>query len=48
MPKDLPVEDYKIKKEFALVNKKIITPSPEELETNIRSRSAKLRIIQKL
>ncbi len=48
MPKDLPVEDYKIKKEFALVNKKVITPSPEELETNIRSRSAKLRIIQKL
>ncbi|HPA98910.1 MAG TPA: 16S rRNA (cytosine(1402)-N(4))-methyltransferase RsmH [Bacilli bacterium] len=48
MPKDLPIEDYKINKEFALVNKKVITPSPEELETNIRSRSAKLRIIQKL
>lgn len=48
MPKDLPIQDYKLKKEFALVNKKVITPSPEELEQNSRSRSAKLRIIQKL
>ena len=47
MPKDLPIEDYKINKEFALVNKSY-NSSSEELETNIRSRSAKLRIIQKL
>lgn len=33
---------------FELVNKKAITPSKEELENNYRSRSAKLRIIQRI
>lgn len=33
---------------FKLVNRKIIVPTPEELERNTRSRSAKLRIAMKL
>lgn len=32
---------------FRLINNKVITPTPEELETNPRSRSAKLRIAEK-
>ena len=32
----------------ALINKKIITASIEELKTNNRARSAKLRIIEKI
>ncbi len=33
---------------FELVNRKVITPSDEELERNTRSRSAKLRIAKKI
>ena len=33
---------------FRLVNNKVITPSDEELERNPRSRSAKLRIAEKI
>ena len=33
---------------FQLVNNKVITPSNEELERNPRSRSAKLRIAEKI
>ncbi len=33
---------------FRLVNRKVITPEPEELEKNSRSRSAKLRIAEKI
>ena len=33
---------------FKEINRKVIIPSPEELETNPRSRSAKLRIAEKL
>ncbi len=40
--------DLKNKKEGVLINKKPITPSNEELKKNPRSRSAKLRIIQKI
>ena len=36
------------KPEFKLVNKKVITPSEEELNLNHRAKSAKLRIIEKL
>jgi 16S rRNA C1402 N4-methylase RsmH len=31
-----------------MVNKKVITPGEEELKTNNRSRSAKLRIAEKI
>lgn len=40
------IEDKEV--EFALVNKKPILPSQEELELNNRAHSAKLRIIEKL
>ncbi|MBU1046409.1 16S rRNA (cytosine(1402)-N(4))-methyltransferase RsmH [Patescibacteria group bacterium] len=40
--------EMKNEKKGILVNKKPISPSPEELKTNPRSRSAKLRIIQKI
>ncbi|SHF27184.1 16S rRNA (cytosine1402-N4)-methyltransferase [Mariniphaga anaerophila] len=33
---------------FKLVNRKVIVPQPEELEKNTRSRSAKLRIAEKI
>jgi len=33
---------------FKAINKSVITPSDEELKTNNRSRSAKLRIAEKL
>lgn len=33
---------------FKLINRKVIIPTPEELEANSRSRSAKLRIAEKL
>lgn len=51
------LEDRVVKKFFKekensgegkLVNKKIITATPEEIKTNSRSRSAKLRIIEKI
>jgi len=37
-----------IKSPFRLINKKIITPSPAEIEKNLRARSAKLRIAEKI
>ena len=42
---DIPVE---FQKDYVLVNKKPIEPSNEELEENTRSRSAKLRIIERI
>lgn len=33
---------------FKLISKKVITPSPEEIEENPRSRSAKLRVVERL
>jgi 16S rRNA (cytosine1402-N4)-methyltransferase len=33
---------------FRLINRKVITPGPEELKQNSRSRSAKLRIAEKI
>lgn len=37
-----------MKKDFKLINKKVIISSQEELKRNVRSRSAKLRIAEKL
>ena len=48
IPKGLPIKDSEIKREFELVNKKVIIPSEEEIANNNRSRSAKLRVIKKL
>ena len=35
------------RKDYVLINKKVIVPSDEELSNNNRSRSAKLRIIER-
>ena len=47
VPRGLPVLPGQMQAPFALVNRKPIVASPEELEANNRSRSAKLRIIRK-
>jgi len=46
--KGLPEIPDEFKKDYILINKKVIVPSDEELEHNNRSRSAKLRIIEKI
>lgn len=47
VPRGLPVLPGQMQAPFALVNRKPIVASPEELEANNRSRSAKLRILSK-
>ena len=47
-PKDFPVCVCNKKPQLKLVNKKPILPSDEELEHNPRSRSAKLRVAEKI
>ena len=47
-PPDFPICVCNSRKEAELVNKKPIYPSEEELNTNSRSASAKLRVIEKL
>lgn len=37
-----------VQKPFQQVHRKVITPQPEELERNVRARSAKLRIAEKI
>jgi len=46
--KGLPVIPEEFRKDYVLVNRKPIIPSDEELENNPRSRSAKLRIIERI
>ncbi|WP_058307914.1 16S rRNA (cytosine(1402)-N(4))-methyltransferase RsmH [Gracilibacillus massiliensis] len=48
LPKNIPVIPEEYKPAFQLVNRKPILPSEQELEENRRSRSAKLRIIEKV
>lgn len=47
VPRGLPVLPGQMQAPFALVNRKPIVASQEELEANNRSRSAKLRILRK-
>ncbi|HET7522389.1 MAG TPA: 16S rRNA (cytosine(1402)-N(4))-methyltransferase RsmH [Bacillales bacterium] len=47
LPRGMPVVPDHVQPEFTLVTKKPITPTDEELEINRRSRSAKLRVIEK-
>ena len=47
VPWGLPILPGQMQAPFALVNRKPIVASPEELEANNRSRSAKLRILRK-
>lgn len=46
--KGLPVIPEEYKPKIKLINKKPILPTPEELKENSRSKSAKLRIIERL
>ena len=48
MVKGLPVIPDEYKPKIKIVNKKVIEPTEEELENNNRSRSSKLRIVEKL
>lgn len=48
LPPNLPVIPQELQPDFKLVTRKPIVPSEEELAVNNRSRSAKLRIIEKL
>ncbi len=47
-PPELPVCVCKHKAQVKAVNKKVITPSPAEVRTNPRSRSAKLRVAERI
>lgn len=47
LPSKLPIKAKDIKINYELITKKPILPSEQELQENSRSRSAKLRIIQK-
>jgi len=46
--KKSPICTCKFKPQLKIINKKIIVPSPLEIEKNPRSRSAKLRIMEKV
>ena len=48
IPNGLPIKDSEIKREFRLVNKKVIIATDDELKDNNRAHSAKLRVIEKL
>ena len=48
MAKGLPNIPDEYLPDYKLVNNKAIEPTPEELENNPRSRSAKLRIIERI
>lgn len=47
-PKDFPVCTCGCKPVIEIITKKVILPSQEELESNSRSKSAKLRVIEKI
>lgn len=47
-PSEFPICQCDKKREVKIITRKPILPSPEELEVNLRSRSAKLRIIEKI
>jgi len=48
LPPGLPIIPDHLQPKYKLVNRKPILPSDEELEVNNRSRSAKLRVIEKI
>lgn len=48
LPKGLPFIPKELEPKFKLINRKPIIASEEELEENHRSRSAKLRIIERI
>ena len=48
VPKEIPLLPEEIQPPFKLINKKPIVPNENELDENRRSRSAKLRICEKV
>lgn len=48
LPRGLPIIPEQYKPQFKLITRKPILPTEEELEANRRSRSAKLRVIEKI
>ena len=48
IPRGIPVKECDIKREYRLINSKVIIASDEELENNNRAHCAKLRVIEKL
>ena len=48
VPKGLPFIPEDLEPKYALVNRKPILPSPEEVAANHRAHSAKLRVIKKI
>lgn len=47
-PPLIPICSCQRKQKIKLINKKVITPTQEEIKQNPRSRSAKLRVVEKL
>ncbi|NLD25828.1 MAG: 16S rRNA (cytosine(1402)-N(4))-methyltransferase RsmH [Acholeplasmataceae bacterium] len=47
IPRGLPIKASEIKNEFRLLNNKVIIPTEEEIKSNHRAHSAKLRIIER-
>lgn len=48
IPHGVPIKDKDIKRNYRLVNNKVIIPTDEELAINNRAHSAKLRILEKI
>lgn len=48
LPKDLPYIPEGYEFEFKLINSKVILPSESEISNNLRSHSAKMRVIEKI
>lgn len=46
-PADLPIQESEIEPQFRLVTRRAVQASKQEIEQNARSRSAKLRVIEK-
>lgn len=48
IPRGVPIKDKDIKREYRLVNTKVIVPTEQEILFNNRAHSAKLRVLEKL
>lgn len=48
IPRNVPIKDKDIKKDYRLVNNKVIVPTKEEVSKNNRAHSAKMRILEKI
>lgn len=48
IPPGVPIKEEDIKINYRLINRRVITPSEEEIALNNRARSAKLRIIERI